>query len=461
MNTGANYHINDHVHSLSDVLNMCIYPSVSVGDGYSIPVTTLAMVLLRCDITGDLYPVTKPSTIPHAFLTNANIVRYMWLFHHKYLANGIFNRYKALLVANGSTHLEGIDVDDTFSLVIKPDTIQTVLSLATSRYWQVYQLDVKISFLYDDLSETIYMHQPSEFRIMHILTMVVYYRGLFKGSSRPLGIGFNDLLDILLMLGFIMCKYAAEILERTHMANCNPSHTAIDTESKLGNNGDPIFDSTLYRSLVGTLQYFTFTRPDISYAVHQVCLYMYDPWEPYFSDLKRILRLGWLPYYLEINFRLLWAEYRSVANVVAETCWLRNILYELHTPLSSATLVYYYNVNAVYLSSNLVQVLHVPSCYRYADIFTKGLPSTLFEEFRTSLSVRFPPTQTTRVESFASWRGITSSCLQPWQFDASLSDTHLNTCIFLLAWMGWNADIEGRGLGELCTYDKMFSFKET
>ncbi|GJU01656.1 retrovirus-related pol polyprotein from transposon TNT 1-94 [Tanacetum coccineum] len=35
------------------------------------------------------------------------------------------------------------------------------------------------------------------------------------------------------------------------------------------------------------------------------------------------------------------------------------------------------------------------------------------------------------------------------------------SCICLLAWMGWNADIEGRGLGELCTYDKMFSFKET
>ncbi|GJY67294.1 hypothetical protein Tco_0469532 [Tanacetum coccineum] len=32
---------------------------------------------------------------------------------------------------------------------------------------------------------------------------------------------------------------------------------------------------------------------------------------------------------------------------------------------------------------------------------------------------------------------------------------------YMLAWMGWNADIEGRGLGELCTYDEMFSFKET
>ncbi|GKC52947.1 ribonuclease H-like domain-containing protein, partial [Tanacetum coccineum] len=41
-----------------------------------------------------------------------------------------------------------------------------------------------------------------------------------------------------------------------------------------------------------------------------------------------------------------------------------------------------------------VRVLHVPSRYQYAGIFTKGLPSTLFEEFRTSLSVRPSPAQT-------------------------------------------------------------------
>ncbi|GKG04431.1 ribonuclease H-like domain-containing protein, partial [Tanacetum coccineum] len=43
-----------------------------------------------------------------------------------------------------------------------------------------------------------------------------------------------------------------------------------------------------------------------------------------------------------------------------------------------------------------VRVLHVPSRYQFADIFTKGLPSTLFEEFRTSLSVRCPPVPTVR-----------------------------------------------------------------
>ncbi|GKF94139.1 ribonuclease H-like domain-containing protein, partial [Tanacetum coccineum] len=114
------------------------------------------------------------------------------------------------------------------------------------------------------------------------------------------------------------------------------------------------------------------------------------------------------------------AKYRGVANVVAETCWLCNLLRELHTTLSSATIVCCDNVSAVYLSSYPVQhqrtkhieiyihfvrdlvdagqvrVLHVPSRYEFEDIFTKGLPTTLFEEFRSSLSVRCPPAQTAR-----------------------------------------------------------------
>nr|GEW13971.1 ribonuclease H-like domain-containing protein [Tanacetum cinerariifolium] len=112
------------------------------------------------------------------------------------------------------------------------------------------------------------------------------------------------------------------------------------------------------------------------------------------------------------------AEYKGVVNVVAETAWLRNLLRELHTPLLYVTIVYCDNVNAIYMSVNPVQhqqtkhieidihfvcdmvargqvrVLHVPSRYHYADIFTKGLPSALFEKFRTSLNVRPSPAQT-------------------------------------------------------------------
>ncbi|GKC35827.1 ribonuclease H-like domain-containing protein [Tanacetum coccineum] len=87
------------------------------------------------------------------------------------------------------------------------------------------------------------------------------------------------------------------------------------------------------------------------------------------------------------------AKYRGVANVVAETAWIRNLLRELHSPLSTlstATLVYCDNV------TGHVRVLHVPSRFQYADIFTKGLPTALFEDFCSSLSVRPPPAQTAR-----------------------------------------------------------------
>ncbi|GKF52644.1 ribonuclease H-like domain-containing protein, partial [Tanacetum coccineum] len=84
-------------------------------------------------------------------------------------------------------------------------------------------------------------------------------------------------------------KFAEEILEPAHMQHCNPCKTPVDTESKLGSDGDPVSDPTLYRSLAGALQYLTFTRPDISYVVQQICLYMHDPRDPHFIALKRIL----------------------------------------------------------------------------------------------------------------------------------------------------------------------------
>ncbi|XP_066377782.1 uncharacterized protein [Miscanthus floridulus] len=106
------------------------------------------------------------------------------------------------------------------------------------------------------------------------------------------------------------------------------------------------------------------------------------------------------------------AEYRAVANGVAEASWLCQLLLELHAPLRHATLVYCDNISAVYMTSNPIQhqrtkhieidlhfvrervaigdlrVLHVPTSSQYADIFTKGLPSSVFMEFRSSLNVQ-------------------------------------------------------------------------
>lgn len=112
------------------------------------------------------------------------------------------------------------------------------------------------------------------------------------------------------------------------------------------------------------------------------------------------------------------AEYRAVANAAAECCWLRNLLRELHVEVKKATVIYCDNISAVYLSENPVhhrrtkhveldvhfvrekvavgalRVLHVPTQHRFADIMTKGLPTALFEDFRSSLCVDMSNTRT-------------------------------------------------------------------
>nr|GEW19042.1 ribonuclease H-like domain-containing protein [Tanacetum cinerariifolium] len=167
---------------------------------------------------------------------DTNIVRCMWLFRHKYLADGTLSRYKARLVANASTQLEGIDVDETFSPVVKPGTIRTVLSLAASRHWPIHQLDVKNAFLHGDLSKTVYMHQPLGFR-----------DSVHPGYVCLLQRQGTDTAYLLLYVDDIVLTASSERL--AHMVNYNPSQTPIDTESKLGSDDDPVSDPTLYRSL--------------------------------------------------------------------------------------------------------------------------------------------------------------------------------------------------------------------
>jgi hypothetical protein len=258
-------------------------------------------------------------------------------------------------------------------------------------------------------------------------------------------------------------QYMVELLDRAGISECKPCLTPVDTNSKVAAADDaPMTDASDFCSLVGALQWLTFTRPDIAYAIQQVCLHMHDPQEPHLAVLKRILRyirgtlaLGLLlrpstatdlVVYTDADWvgcsdthrstsgyavflgdnPISWsskhqntvsrsnaeAEYGAMANGVAEATWLRQLLLELHTPLRRATLVYCDNISAVYMIFNPVQhqrtkhieidlhfvreqvavgdlhVMHVPTTSQYADIFTMGLPSSVFTEFRTSLNMR-------------------------------------------------------------------------
>jgi histone deacetylase 1/2 len=177
-------------------------------------------------------------------------------------------------------------------------------------------------------------------------------------------------------------------------------------------------DPTLYRSIVGALQYATMTRPDIAFSVNKVCQFMANPLESHWKAVKRILRYlkgtishGLLlsssttgpPFSLRAYSDADWAtdhddrrstsgsciyfgpnlvswgskkqalvarssteaEYRSMANTTVDLLWIQSLLHELQIPFHTPTLLCD-NLSAVSLSHN--PVLHSKTKHLELDI---------------------------------------------------------------------------------------------
>ncbi|CAN6699275.1 unnamed protein product [Malus baccata var. baccata] len=184
----------------------------------------------------------------------------------------------------------------------------------------------------------------------------------------------------------------------------------------LESDGTPLADPALYRSLVGALQYITFTRPDLAYAVNAACQYMNTPTEVHYDLVKRILRYvqGFVVYLghnpiswqskkqASVSRSSTEAEYKSLAHCAADITWIRNLLRDLHQVLLEPPLIHCDNLSALALCSNPVfhtrikhldtdfhfirekvqkkdiLVQYVPTEEQTADILTKGLHSPVF-----------------------------------------------------------------------------------
>jgi hypothetical protein len=142
--------------------------------------------------TWDLVP--RPS--------NANIIRSLWIFRHKKKVDGSFERYKARLVGNGSNRQTGVDCGETFSPVVKPATIRTVLSIAISKSWCLHQLDVKNAFLHGNLNETVYMYQPPGFRDSQHPNHVCLLKKSLYGLKQAPRAWYQRFTDFVATLGF-------------------------------------------------------------------------------------------------------------------------------------------------------------------------------------------------------------------------------------------------------------------
>ena len=86
-------------------------------------------------------------------------------------------------------------------------------------------------------------------------------------------------------------KYIKEILKTFGFEDSKPISTPMVTSLKLSKNDESSkVNQTLYRSMIGKLQYVVHSRPDIALAIGIVARFSANPRENHLMAIKRILR---------------------------------------------------------------------------------------------------------------------------------------------------------------------------
>ncbi|KAK9187228.1 hypothetical protein WN944_018620 [Citrus x changshan-huyou] len=85
-------------------------------------------------------------------------------------------------------------------------------------------------------------------------------------------------------------KYTTDLLAKAKMENCTPISTPMAVKEVISPTDREPVNPTEYRTLVGSLQYLTFSRPDITHAVNHVCQHFQNPTKADLRAIKRILR---------------------------------------------------------------------------------------------------------------------------------------------------------------------------
>ncbi|GJV21312.1 ribonuclease H-like domain-containing protein [Tanacetum coccineum] len=151
-----------------------------------------------------------------------------------------------------------VDFDETFSLVVKPATIRTVLSLVVSRQWPIHQLDVKNAFLNEIC---IWTEQAPRAWFQHGL----------QGSHVAYLLSYVDDQPVLTASGL---AYFSDYRRKSKLGpgRCSCSGLLRYLHAATFQRG---FSSYFYTS-------------DYLYAVQQICLYCDDPRETHLAALRAV-----------------------------------------------------------------------------------------------------------------------------------------------------------------------------
>nr|GEV76959.1 hypothetical protein [Tanacetum cinerariifolium] len=189
------------------------------------------------------------------------VITLKWIYKVKLDELGGILKNKARLVARGYCQEEGIDFEESFTLVAILEAIRIFLVYATHKNMVVYQIDVKTAFLNGNLREEVYVSQPDGFvdqdNPNHVYKLKKALYGLKQAPRAcPRGIFINP------------SKYALESLKKYGFESCDPVDTPIVEKSKLDEDKEgKAIDPSHYRGMIGTLLYLTASRPDLQFAI--------------------------------------------------------------------------------------------------------------------------------------------------------------------------------------------------
>jgi hypothetical protein len=143
---------------------------------------------------------------------NKNIVGSKWVFHIKWGPNGAILKYKARVVTQGFTQIEGINYDETFAPVTKLASLRTILAIAAELNLEVHQMDVKSAYLNGELKEDIYMKPPPGFDVPE--GMVLKLVKALYGTKQGRRVWYENIRDTLKSMGYERTKADHAIFTR-------------------------------------------------------------------------------------------------------------------------------------------------------------------------------------------------------------------------------------------------------
>jgi len=120
--------------------------------------------------------------------------------------SGEVERFKARLVAKGYNQRERIDFKETFSPVVKMQTVRTMLVITTRKKWYIHQMDVYNAFLNGDLTDEIYMDLPQGFASQGENKVCRLVKSLYGLKQAPRQWN-TKLSEALVRFGFVQSQY--------------------------------------------------------------------------------------------------------------------------------------------------------------------------------------------------------------------------------------------------------------